>query len=1139
MSFDPVNIKKFIAGMFLILTAAVLSQPSVSYAAEADQVPEEAVLPEYDPDDLYAGYQEIDVNVEQVQLDFSNPQTGDSIQPDAAEAISDEPEVLPAKYDPLSDPSLNFLPPLRNQFYGTCWAHSSLALAEINMIKQGYVSKNIDLSELQLSYFSYNFVEDPLGGTKGDVNATSSAYAKKVGGFFQVGGNFAFSSNVLASWIGAAKDEGELLTASIRDINNELAGLGDEYAYGHDVAFLSDYYVANYDIKDLAPVKELVRRYGGVGLSMYSDKSIHNSTYNSYYNSSVKKSNHAVTVIGWDDDFPSDSFNKNAPGDGAWLVRNSWTAVDGERSYLGYFWMSYYDASIQDKAVYSFVFDYGRQHDNNYQYDGGMWKVESGYSKCANVFTAHSDPENVDDEVIKAVAFGTDGANADVTIDIYVDLTNTSDPESGVKTCSINTTTDYAGYHTVTLEEPVRIYEGCDFSVVVTLKKTGGSIYMEKEYVSDTSWASIKTSALPGQSFAYQNGLWFDYGSKKNSNLCIKAFTDNVISGPYYFIEYNSNTEDPATFSDDSRHYTADDFVLKGPDLFGRTGYEITAWNTKADLTGERFEAGSTVSGLSDIKKSTVVLYAEWTPCSYDVTFNTAGGEIAEDQQDRITASYDSPYGTLPEVKKAGYDFTGWYLDPTLTIPVLPETVVSTASDHTLYAGWSIHKITVSFDPGEGSLPDEKKIKYVYYGSAYQSLPVPEYSGYEFTGWYDNKECVNLIKGTTKVTSADDHTLYAGWEESSSVPSYVPAKSIALEAKTAYLFPGESLCVGAATVPEEASKGLVWSLSDPAKGTLEYYIDCAVFTAGTGTGNVTLSAKTVNKKTAKINITILPTNEFDVTASSDAVATGKKLKLTAKSGKTKLKSEQLTWKVYNVSGEESTEAAVDAKGTFTAKTEGVYYVCAVNPMTGTRSGSFCVNAYVPVKKATLRFKTVTMYPGSSFKADVAVTPGDASSPYATGSSIGKDVSEEIVWALKNPADEEFAGVSADGVITAKKITGKTIYVTASYKPYAAKKQVTLNCAVKISSKEISSLKLDASSAVMEKGSTRKLECMSVPVLPGGCEIEWSSSNTQVATVDEEGNVTGVSSGTARITATLKSGRPARKPISASCSVRIK
>lgn len=67
-------------------------------------------------------------------------------------------------------------------------------------------------------------------------------------------------------------------------------------------------------------------QYGALGISYYSSTSIQydDPVHDSYYNPNVTRTNHAVDVIGWDDTFPKENFAQQAPGDGAWLIRNSW-----------------------------------------------------------------------------------------------------------------------------------------------------------------------------------------------------------------------------------------------------------------------------------------------------------------------------------------------------------------------------------------------------------------------------------------------------------------------------------------------------------------------------------------------------------------------------------------------------------------------------------------------------------------------------------------------------------------------------------------------------------------------------------------------------------------------------------------------
>ena len=78
------------------------------------------------------------------------------------------------------------VPSVRNQSpYGTCWAYSSIALAELSILKQE--GKMVDLSELHLAYYLYNSVTDPLGGTEGD----SVTYGKDTDkeSVFDIGGS--------------------------------------------------------------------------------------------------------------------------------------------------------------------------------------------------------------------------------------------------------------------------------------------------------------------------------------------------------------------------------------------------------------------------------------------------------------------------------------------------------------------------------------------------------------------------------------------------------------------------------------------------------------------------------------------------------------------------------------------------------------------------------------------------------------------------------------------------------------------------------------------------------------------------------------------------------------------------------------
>ncbi|MDD5629046.1 MAG: C1 family peptidase, partial [Elusimicrobia bacterium] len=96
-------------------------------------------------------------------------------------------------------------------------------------------------------------------------------------------------------------------------------------------------------------VKWAVTTYGGIYISMYVTAASYNAAHSAYYDNSGSGTNHGVTIVGWDDNFSKDNFNTAPAGAGAFIVRNSWGAGWGE---AGYFYLSYYDASLKVRAVF-------------------------------------------------------------------------------------------------------------------------------------------------------------------------------------------------------------------------------------------------------------------------------------------------------------------------------------------------------------------------------------------------------------------------------------------------------------------------------------------------------------------------------------------------------------------------------------------------------------------------------------------------------------------------------------------------------------------------------------------------------------------------------------------------------------------
>ena len=116
-------------------------------------------------------------------------------------------------------------------------------------------------------------------------------------------------------------------------------------------------------------IKEYITKYGAVRVDIY-----HHSTYNnygSYYYDGSEAINHAVSVIGWDDNYPKEKFKTgNQPSrNGAFIVKNSWGAA-WNRGINGYFYISYDDVNVCKNILSVQDVDFNLP-DNQYFYDYG------------------------------------------------------------------------------------------------------------------------------------------------------------------------------------------------------------------------------------------------------------------------------------------------------------------------------------------------------------------------------------------------------------------------------------------------------------------------------------------------------------------------------------------------------------------------------------------------------------------------------------------------------------------------------------------------------------------------------------------------------------------------------------------------
>lgn len=170
---------------------------------------------------------------------------------------------------------------------------------------------------------------------------------------------------------------------------------------------------------------------------------------------------------------------------------------------------------------------------------------------------------------------------------------------------------------------------------------------------------------------------------------------------------------------------------------------------------------------------------------------------------------------------------------------------------------------------------------------------------------------------------------------------------------------------------------------------------------------------------------------------------------------------------------------------------GVVHACSVSHSYVTVSNK----VDVPVEKITLDKTSVTLKKNGSHKLVVKVTP--------------ENTTDKTI--LFQSSNDNVAEVSNDGVISAK--GGGTATITVKVGNKAATCRVTVNVPQ-------TGIKAYGSTArTVEAGKTLKLAVVKVPAdTSDNFKTTWTSSDTKIATVDANGNVTGVADGVAKITA---------------------
>ncbi len=354
----------------------------------------------------------------------------------------------------------------------SCWAFGTVAALESALLKATGIQ--------------YDFSEN-------NVQNTMLRYSK-YGGLSSEGGDTLTATLYALNWFGMVPTEDDTYD-EYGKLPVIISGNGNIHV--QDAALIT----ARSNVTDNDNIKRAIIEYGAITTAI---KSVGEPYYNAktgaqYYNNESDVScNHVIAVVGWDDTYSKNNFLITAPGDGAWIVKNSYGS---KRGVEGFDYVSYYDLTLFTEISMGYLFNNTEAYDANYQYDfGGDLEL----NKTSGV-TYRNEYTCVEESYLSAIGSWFE-KDSPFTYKIYV---------NGELKLNDTDKSPFTGYHTVSLCEYIQVEEGDIIAVELT------NTLMPLVEKSRVHYEANKSLIL-------QNDQWFDLANIDRT-ASLKVYTQKSI----------------------------------------------------------------------------------------------------------------------------------------------------------------------------------------------------------------------------------------------------------------------------------------------------------------------------------------------------------------------------------------------------------------------------------------------------------------------------------------------------------------------------------------------------------------------------------------------------------------------------------
>ena len=366
--------------------------------------------------------------------------------------------------------------------------------------------------------------------------------------------------------------------------------------------------------------------------------------------------------------------------------------------------------------------------------------------------------------------------------------------------------------------------------------------------------------------------------------------------------------------------------------------------------------------------------------------------------------------------------------------------------------------------------------------------------------WYTSNEAVAKVNsrgivvgvapGTATITAVTDE---GGYSDSCTVNVYVAQNAIKINADKVTVAKGSKTVLTATITPENASdRKIIWSSDNTAVAT----VNQAGQVNGIKKGSAVITVKTSDGKlsdTCLVEVVQLATS-LTLDYNALQLDVGKTKTLTATMKPASASNKKVRWTTSD-----KTVATVDGKGKITGIKAGT---ATIKVVSGDKNVSAVCKVTVIQRVTSIKFKDAnpTVKVGKKKTLAVSMMPETASETAFTWTSSNKKI----------------AKVSKTGKV--KGIAPGTVTITVSNADGSAKAKCKLSVL-----QGVTGMKFDKAALTVAKGKKATIKPVIEPSNAADKTLTWTSSNNDVATVDDKGVVTAKAVGYAVITGKTNDG----------------